>query len=191
LSERISPVELRAGYPRERIMMTFHPFRLDTINQCLWRRRDSGDDERIMLPPKAYGVLHYLIEHAGRLVTQEHSGGNPLFRVAALEHLTQRGMISRERSSCQLQLPLEQIVVGVPEGLRQIIELERADDRLGLAGRYSEAIENRMPEAQRAFRRKRDDVSSDRSGRDSGHYAWPSRRSPDLAPRPRDRRSHN
>lgn len=53
------------------VMPQFHPFRLDTVNQCLWRRRDSGDEERILLPPKAYGVLRHLIEHAGRLVTQD------------------------------------------------------------------------------------------------------------------------
>jgi DNA-binding winged helix-turn-helix (wHTH) protein len=50
--------------------MEFHSFRLDTVNQCLWRRRDAGDDERILLRPKAYGVLRYLVEHAGRLVTE-------------------------------------------------------------------------------------------------------------------------
>jgi predicted ATPase/DNA-binding winged helix-turn-helix (wHTH) protein len=53
------------------VMPQFHPFRLDTVNQCLWRRRDSGDEERILLPPKAYGVLRHLIERAGRLVTQD------------------------------------------------------------------------------------------------------------------------
>ena len=53
------------------VMPRFHPFRVDTVNQCLWRRRDSGDEERILLPPKAYGVLRHLIEHAGRLVTQD------------------------------------------------------------------------------------------------------------------------
>ena len=42
------------------VMPHFHPFRLDTVNQCLWRRRDSGDDERLLLPPKAYGVLRHL-----------------------------------------------------------------------------------------------------------------------------------
>jgi DNA-binding winged helix-turn-helix (wHTH) protein len=52
-------------------MPRFHPFRLDTVNQCLWRRRDSGDEERHMLPPKAYAVLRHLIERAGRLVTQD------------------------------------------------------------------------------------------------------------------------
>jgi len=49
----------------------FPPFRLDTINQCLWRRGDAGEDERVLLTPKAFAVLGYLVEHAGRLVTQD------------------------------------------------------------------------------------------------------------------------
>jgi predicted ATPase/DNA-binding winged helix-turn-helix (wHTH) protein len=60
-----------AGVIPAPVMPQFHPFRLDTVNQCLWRRRDSGDEERILLPPKAYGVLRHLIERAGRLVTQD------------------------------------------------------------------------------------------------------------------------
>jgi DNA-binding winged helix-turn-helix (wHTH) protein len=46
------------------------PFRLDPINQCLWRLRETAPDERILLPPKAFAVLCYLVVHAGRLVTQ-------------------------------------------------------------------------------------------------------------------------
>ncbi len=52
-------------------MQEFPPFRLDTVNQCLWRCRETADDERILLPPKAFAVLCYLVAHAGRLVTQE------------------------------------------------------------------------------------------------------------------------
>ena len=52
-------------------MREFPPFRLDPVNQCLWRRRDGADDERILLSPKAYSVLLLLVDHAGRLVTQE------------------------------------------------------------------------------------------------------------------------
>ena len=48
----------------------FPPFRLDTINQCLWRRGEAGEEERVLLTPKAFAVLSYLVEHAGRLVTQ-------------------------------------------------------------------------------------------------------------------------
>jgi len=51
-------------------MHEFLPFRLDSVNQCLWRRHASADDERIALTPKAFAVLHYLVEHARRLVTQ-------------------------------------------------------------------------------------------------------------------------
>ena len=52
-------------------MQEFPPFCLDPMNQCLWRRRTTVADERILLPPKAFAVLHYLVAHAGRLVTQE------------------------------------------------------------------------------------------------------------------------
>lgn len=49
----------------------FPPFRLDTTNQCLWRRGEAAQDERVTLTPKAYAVLCYLLENAGRLVSQE------------------------------------------------------------------------------------------------------------------------
>jgi DNA-binding winged helix-turn-helix (wHTH) protein/tetratricopeptide (TPR) repeat protein len=52
-------------------MKEFPPFRLDTVNQCLWRHKDSGDDERISVTPRAFGVLQYLVEHSGRLVTHD------------------------------------------------------------------------------------------------------------------------
>ena len=52
-------------------MSEFPPFRLDNVNQCLWRRRDGGQDECIRLTPKPFAILHYLVEHAGRLVTQD------------------------------------------------------------------------------------------------------------------------
>jgi predicted ATPase/DNA-binding winged helix-turn-helix (wHTH) protein len=54
------------------IVKEFPPFRLDTANQCLWRRKDNGgDDERILLRPKSYAVLRYLVERSGRLVTED------------------------------------------------------------------------------------------------------------------------
>jgi DNA-binding winged helix-turn-helix (wHTH) protein len=46
-------------------MKSFHSFRLDPANQCLWR-----GEQRIPLTPKAFDVLRYLVEHHGRLVTQ-------------------------------------------------------------------------------------------------------------------------
>src|SRR5262245_8860452 len=44
----------------------FAPFRLDPINQQLWR-----GDELVALRPKIFAVLHRLLDHAGRLVTRE------------------------------------------------------------------------------------------------------------------------
>src|SRR5687768_9306236 len=44
-------------------------FRLDPVNQCLWRRTGSGEHERVLLTLTEFGVLNHLVEHAGRLVT--------------------------------------------------------------------------------------------------------------------------
>ena len=52
-------------------MKEFPPFRLDLVNQCLWRGGDGAGEQRIPLTPKAFAVLRYLVEHAGRLVTQD------------------------------------------------------------------------------------------------------------------------
>jgi DNA-binding winged helix-turn-helix (wHTH) protein len=53
------------------IVKEFPPFGLDTANQCLWRHVEAGNDERILLTPKAFAVLRHLVERAGRLVTQD------------------------------------------------------------------------------------------------------------------------
>ena len=47
-------------------MKSFQSFRLDTANHLLLR-----GDERVSLTPKAFDVLRYLVERAGRLVTQD------------------------------------------------------------------------------------------------------------------------
>jgi DNA-binding winged helix-turn-helix (wHTH) protein/tetratricopeptide (TPR) repeat protein len=47
-------------------MKVFQPFRLDPVNQCLWR-----GEERISLTPKAFDVLRYLVDNPARLVTHD------------------------------------------------------------------------------------------------------------------------
>lgn len=47
-------------------MRRFQSFRLDTANQCLWNGEARAD-----LAPKAFDVLRYLVDHAGRLVTPD------------------------------------------------------------------------------------------------------------------------
>ena len=44
-------------------------FRLDSVDQCLWRRAPGTPDRRVPLTPKAFAVLSYLVDHAGRLIT--------------------------------------------------------------------------------------------------------------------------
>ena len=46
--------------------ITENTFRLDKANECLWR-----GSKAIKLRPKAFGVLSYLLEHPGQLVTKE------------------------------------------------------------------------------------------------------------------------
>src|SRR6266478_3123490 len=47
-------------------MKAFGSFRLDILDQCLWR-----EDMRIPLTPKVFAVLCHLVDHPGRLVTQD------------------------------------------------------------------------------------------------------------------------
>ena len=47
-------------------LIIFDPFCLDLANECL--RLGS---QAIKLRPKAFAVLHYLLEHSGQLVTKE------------------------------------------------------------------------------------------------------------------------
>jgi TolB-like protein/DNA-binding winged helix-turn-helix (wHTH) protein/Flp pilus assembly protein TadD len=47
-------------------MKSFKAFRLDTANHILWR-----DGDRVPMAPKGFDVLAYLVEHAGRVVTQD------------------------------------------------------------------------------------------------------------------------
>ena len=49
-----------------RVMKLFKAFRLDTANHLLWR-----NGERVPVAPKGFDVLAYLVEHAGRVVTQD------------------------------------------------------------------------------------------------------------------------
>jgi predicted ATPase len=43
------------------------------------------------------------------------SEGNPLFIVAALEHMAKRSLVIREDGRWQLRVPLEQIEIEVPD----------------------------------------------------------------------------
>ncbi len=63
--------DFSCGKAAVELMQEFPPFRLDRVNQCLWRQCESAEDRRILLTPKAHAVLTYLVDRAGRLVTQD------------------------------------------------------------------------------------------------------------------------
>jgi len=54
------------GAVRRTAEIVFPPFRLDSVNEQLWR-----DHQLVPLRPKAFAVLRCLVEQAGRLVTKE------------------------------------------------------------------------------------------------------------------------
>jgi DNA-binding winged helix-turn-helix (wHTH) protein/tetratricopeptide (TPR) repeat protein len=59
----------------------------------------------------------------------QRSEGNPLFMVTALDHMTERGLITREKGSWQLRVAMKGIELEVPKSLQQMIEVQI--DRLG------------------------------------------------------------
>ncbi|MFM0008035.1 AAA family ATPase [Paraburkholderia dipogonis] len=49
--------------------ISFAGFRLDMANECLWRLDAGAPPERVDLTPKTYGVLRFLVENRGALIT--------------------------------------------------------------------------------------------------------------------------
>lgn len=47
-------------------MRQFEAFRLDTLNECLWR-----GGEQIAISPRPFAVLRYMVENPGRLITHD------------------------------------------------------------------------------------------------------------------------
>lgn len=64
-------------------MKEFLPFRFDTTNQCLWRNHDTGEYERVLLAPKAFGSIWWCT------LTDWWSGGisNPLEVIEQITYL--------------------------------------------------------------------------------------------------------
>jgi len=75
----------------------------------------------------------------------QHSAGNPLFMTAILEHLRAQHVLRIENGEVVLAQPLDEIELGVPDGLARVIELQldrlNDDDRRLLeAGSIAGAI---------------------------------------------------
>ena len=70
------------------------------------------------------GVKSAIFPLAWQLVVHRHSDGNPLFMTAMLDHMVQPGMLSSDRGPLDDPQPPEQVDPGVPETLRQMLEIQ-------------------------------------------------------------------
>jgi predicted ATPase len=85
--------------------------------------------ELLLAPLSEAEITEYLLNQSPEGVptglvqlVHRYSEGNPLFLVAALQHLTLRGLLSRSAEGWKLNLPVEKIELEVPESLRTMIE---------------------------------------------------------------------
>ena len=113
-------------------MIDFPPFRLDTVNQCLWRRDGSDGESRIEMAPKTFDVLRFLVERAGRLVTQDE----------LLDAIWPRAYVQPEVLKSQM-LNVRQALGDNPRAPKYIEPLPRRGyhpDRLGNFGVTEESL---------------------------------------------------
>ena len=83
-------------------------------------------------PLTEVAVAQYLQAEAGAGALPEgfaeliyrHTEGNPLFMIAALDHMADRGLIALEGGTWKLRVPVAEIEIEVPESLRQMIEAQ-------------------------------------------------------------------
>ncbi|MCU1260005.1 MAG: transcriptional regulator, putative ATPase, winged helix family [Bryobacterales bacterium] len=133
LARRRSPAKLMVvgTYRPVDIVLSDHPLKVlkqDLLVHQLCR-------EIPLEPLGETEITEYLTSEAPETTPSEalaallyrHSEGNPLFMVAALEHLEERGLISREHGGWQPRVALEEIDLDVPESLSRMIgaQIER------------------------------------------------------------------
>jgi predicted ATPase len=136
LARRRAPAQLMllATYRPADLALSKHP--LKALKDDLLAHRLCV--EIALKPLSEAQVLDYLSAQSSSGIVPDgfaaalyrHAEGNPLFIVAAIDHLIERGLISRENGGWQLKCPLSRIDLEVPENLRQMIQtqIERLTD---------------------------------------------------------------
>jgi DNA-binding winged helix-turn-helix (wHTH) protein/tetratricopeptide (TPR) repeat protein len=133
----ISALARRRGPARIMLVGTYRPLDAEISEHPLTAVKQDLQvhqlcNEVAITPLNEDGVTEYLAADASEASLPEgfsalmhrHSGGNPLFMVAALEHLDERGLITRDQESWKLKVPLDKIDLGVPQRLRRMIEAQ-------------------------------------------------------------------
>jgi DNA-binding winged helix-turn-helix (wHTH) protein len=103
LAQAVQTLRLR----RQCVQIRLHDLSLDEVNSYLEARFPGA-----RFPPLL----------ARRM--REHTDGNPLFLVAATEHLVSRGWILDTAPGWALSVPVEKLDLGIPDEIRSLIETE-------------------------------------------------------------------
>jgi DNA-binding winged helix-turn-helix (wHTH) protein/tetratricopeptide (TPR) repeat protein len=118
-------------------------------------------------------------------VIHSHSDGNPLFMTAMLDHLVQRGILLQSRGRWTLTVPLDEVDPGVPETLKQLLEIQlqhltEAEQRLltcaSVAGQHFTAwsVATMQESAVSSFEQTCDALAERQQFlRFSGTHEWP------------------
>jgi DNA-binding winged helix-turn-helix (wHTH) protein len=100
-------------------MKSFKTFRLDTVNHLLLR-----NGERVPIAPKGFDVLAYLVQHAGRVVTQDEileelwpeTYVNP---EVLRKYILEIRKVLGDRPSSSMKAPPRRLYHKQPKGIRQ------------------------------------------------------------------------
>jgi tetratricopeptide (TPR) repeat protein len=139
----ISALARRGGPAKLLVLGTYRPADLESSSHPLKALTEDLLVHRLcreiaLEPLTEAEIAAYLASDASEISPPEtlakllyhRSEGNPLFMVAALEHLVERGVISREQGHWQLRVAPEKIDPGVPKNLHRMIATQI--DRLSL-----------------------------------------------------------
>jgi hypothetical protein len=103
---------LQALTPELLVHQLCHELAVEALREADVTAYLAGESPGVNLPEGLAGLVY------------RHSEGNPLFMVAALDYLTQRGLLIREDDSWHLRVPLEDLDLRVPKSLRHMIEAQ-------------------------------------------------------------------
>ncbi|HEX3470881.1 MAG TPA: AAA family ATPase [Silvibacterium sp.] len=153
----ISALARRRARAKLMLLSSFRPTDIDAEHPLRLLEQDlltSRRSEQLCLGPLSkQSVAEYLrrelitdtLPSGLSSLIHQHSAGNPLFMIAALDHLRAQRLLLSEEGQVTLSVPLAEIELGVPDGLSGVIELQLdrlsdQDRRLLEAGSVSGTI---------------------------------------------------
>jgi len=135
VARRRAPAQLMilATYRPVDVAISEHP--LKGVKQELQSHRQCDEIPLEYLQPDAVNLYlnarysHHEFPNALGGLLHQRTDGNPFFLVNAVDFLESEGLIAKASSTWRLTVPLDELEMGVPESIRQMIEkqIERLD----------------------------------------------------------------